>query len=62
MEPWTFFFGGSITIGSYLYFVVTQRELSPKTIYNQNVESKKRKNYQEFGFNLGKHERLLDKS
>jgi hypothetical protein len=60
MEPWTYFIGGFLTIGSYLYFVITQRELSPKTIYDQIIESKKRKNYKESGLDIDKFEELLD--
>lgn len=59
MEPWTYFIGGTLTLGSYLYFVVTKRELSPVTIYHQFVESKKQKNYREFGFDIVRYENLL---
>jgi hypothetical protein len=50
---------GRGTLGSYLCFVITKGELSPKAIYNQIVESKKKKTYQEFGFDLEKYERLM---
>ncbi|NVM57894.1 MAG: hypothetical protein HWN51_07230, partial [Desulfobacterales bacterium] len=60
MEPWTFFIvGGGGTLVSYLCFVITKGELTPKAIYNQIVESKKRKNYREFGFDLEKYEKLM---
>jgi AAA+ ATPase superfamily predicted ATPase len=59
MEPWTFFIGGGVTLGSYTYFVITQRELSPNAIYDQIVESKKRKIYQASGFDLERYERLV---
>jgi hypothetical protein len=59
MEPWTYFIGGIVTLGSYLYFVVTKRELSPSTIYHQVVESRKQKNYRESGFDMAKYESLL---
>jgi len=60
MEPWTYFIGGLLTIGGYVYFVVTQKEFSPRTIYDQVVESKKRKNYTQFGLDVDKIERLLE--
>jgi internalin A len=43
MEPWTYFIGGIPTLGSYIYFAIIQRELSPQAIYNQIIETKKRK-------------------
>ena len=58
MEPWTYFIGGGATLGSYIYFAIAQRELSPRAIYDQTVESKKRKNYQASGFDLEKYQRL----
>jgi len=59
MEPWTYFIGGTVTLGSYLYFVATKRELSPMTIYHQFIESRKQKNYREFGFDISMYENLL---
>jgi internalin A len=60
MEPWTFFIvGGGGTLVSYLCFVITKGELTPKAIYNQIVESKKKKNYQAFGFDVEKYEKLM---
>jgi len=58
-EPWTFFIGAIVPILSYIYFVVTQREISPKTIYDQIVELRKRKIYQQTGFDIAKYEELL---
>ena len=58
MEPWTYFIGGTITIGSYVYFAMTQKELSPRTIYEQVIESKKRKNYKEFGLDIERFNQL----
>jgi len=58
MEPWTYFIGGTLTIGSYVYFAVTQKELSPRTIYEQVIESKKRKNYKEFGLDIERFNQL----
>ena len=59
MEPWVWFIGGGGTLGSYVYFVITQNELSPGAIYDQIVESKKRKIYQASGFDLERYERLI---
>lgn len=59
MEPWTYFIGGTVTLGSYLYFAVTKREVSPVTIYDQIVESRKQKIYQDSGFNIAKYEKLI---
>jgi hypothetical protein len=59
MEPWVCFIGGGGTLGSYVYFVITQNELSPNAIYDQIVESKKRKIYQASGFDLKRYERLM---
>ncbi len=59
MEPWTYFVGGTVTLGSYLYFAVTKREVSPITIYDQIVESKKQKNYRDLGFDIVKYEKLI---
>lgn len=58
MEPWTYFIGGILTLGSYVYFAVTQKELSPRTIYEQVIESKKRKNYKEFGLDIERFNQL----
>ncbi len=32
MEPWTYFIGGAATLGSYAYFAITQKKLSPEAI------------------------------
>jgi internalin A len=58
MEPWTYLVGLLAVTGSYGYFAITQREFSPKAIYEQLVESKKLKNYASAGFDLEKYERL----
>ena len=58
MEPWTYFIGVGGTFISYAYFAVTQRQFSPKAIYDHIVDSKKRKNYQTSGFDLEKYEGL----
>lgn len=60
MEPWTYFIGFGATFGSYIYFAVTQRELSPRAIYDHFVELRKRKNYQTFGVDLEKYENLKE--
>jgi hypothetical protein len=59
MEPWTYFISLTASIGSYVYFVVTKREFSPIAIYNQIVESKKSKNYEDFGFDISRYEKLI---
>jgi hypothetical protein len=59
MEPWTYFIGGTATLGSYFYFIVTRREVSPKAIYSQIVESRKLRNYQNSGFDIVKYEKLI---
>jgi internalin A len=51
MEPWTYFVGIGAVIGSYAYFALTQQEFSPKAIYEQIVEKKKRELHQKFGLN-----------
>ena len=61
MEPWTYFIGGTVTLGGYLYFVATKKELSPMTIYHQLIESRKQRNYREFGFDIELYESLLAK-
>lgn len=60
LEPWTYFIGGLITLGIYTYFVVTQKEFSPKIIYDQVVENKIRKIYQKFGFDITKYKTLKE--
>jgi len=60
MEPWTFILGFGGPILGYAYFVVTQKEFSPKAIYEQVIESRKEKNYQTFGFDWEKHRRLKE--
>jgi internalin A len=59
MEPWTYLIGFIGTLGGYAYFAITQRELSPKAIYDRIVGRKQKKNYQEFGFDLQRYERLV---
>jgi internalin A len=58
MEPWTYGIGLLAIIGSYGYFAFTQRELSPKAIYEHMVERKKVKNYADANFDLDKYKRL----
>ena len=60
MEPWTYFIGGAATLGSYAYFAITQRELAPGAIYEQLLESRKKKNYLEAEFEETRYERLLE--
>ena len=54
MEPWTFFFCIALTVGSYIYFAISRKEASPKAIYDQIVEWKTRKNYQDFDLHIEK--------
>jgi len=58
MEPWTYLIGFLALVGSYGYFAITQRESSPKAIYEHLVESKKLKNYTNAGFDLEKYRKL----
>jgi len=58
MEPIIYFAGGGITVGSYLYFVITQKELSPRTIYSQIVQARRHRNYRVLGFDLQAFQRL----
>ncbi|HYY42928.1 MAG TPA: COR domain-containing protein, partial [Pyrinomonadaceae bacterium] len=62
MEPWTYFIGIGAFVGTYAYFAITQRELSPGAIYDQLVEMKKRKNYQLAGFDLDSYRRLTEQA
>lgn len=59
MEPWTYFIGGVAVIGTYGYFAITLKELSPLTIYHQLVEMKKTRSYRLSGFNLENYEKLM---
>jgi len=58
MEPWTYLIGVVAFTGSYGYFAVTQKELSPKAIYEHLVEKKKLKNYAGAGFDVEKYKKL----
>lgn len=58
MEPWTYFIAILGTLGTYAYFVVTNREWSLRAIYHQIVERNKKANYFNYGFNVEKFERL----
>ena len=59
MEPWTYFIGAALTLGAYAYFAVTLREPSLRGIYDHLVEMKKKRNYEAFGFDQKKYERLM---
>jgi internalin A len=59
LEPWTYLIGIITLIGTYGYFVFTQRELSPSIIYEHLIERKKTRNYAEAGFNLENYEQLM---
>ena len=58
MEPWAYFIEVVAILGSYAYFAIMQREFSPKAIYNQLLESRKKKNYLEAELDETSHERL----
>lgn len=49
MEPWTYAIGIPFVIVQYLYFAITQRELSPPLIYQQLLKNEKQKKYQHYG-------------
>lgn len=49
MEPWTYAIGIPILISQYLYFAVTQHELSPSVIYKRLLENERQKKYQHYG-------------
>lgn len=59
MEPWITFLGGGVTVLTYGYFAITQREWTPTGIYNHIVERKKKQNYLASGFDPEKYERLV---
>ena len=59
MEPWTYLISIVTLIGTYSYFVFTQREFSPRAIYEHLIERKKAKNYAEAGFNLENYKQLM---
>lgn len=54
----TYLIGSGIPLVTYLYFVATQRELSPVAIYEQLVERRKRHVYDLSGFDLAEYNRL----
>ena len=58
MEPWTYFIGLGFTLGSYLYFAITLKELSPIAFYKQNIEKNKQKNYCRISFDNKQYEEL----
>jgi hypothetical protein len=60
IEPWTYFIGLSLTVCSYAYFAITQKEISPKGIFDQIAQSKTEKIYQEYGFNSEKYTSFLE--
>ncbi|HWS99153.1 MAG TPA: COR domain-containing protein [Pyrinomonadaceae bacterium] len=62
MEPWTLLIGAFAILGAPSYFALTQRELSPKAIYEHIAEVKKMKNYRAAGFDLPKYQELSDRS
>ena len=62
IEPWAYFLGIGVTLGSYAYFAITEREFSPAAIYEQILETKKQKLYQEASFDLEQYERLTQLS
>jgi hypothetical protein len=59
MEPWTYFLGVGGTIGSYTYFAITQKDLSPRIIYQQISEINRRRVYKEFDLDLKEYDRLV---
>jgi internalin A len=58
MEPYTYYVGSAAILISYLYFAFSRREWSPAAIYNQILETRRLRNYEESGFNLKVFERL----
>jgi len=52
MAPFVSFIGSSSVIFGYVYFAVTKKELNPITIYKNNIESNKEKNYKKFEFDI----------
>ena len=52
MEPWVALLCGGATLGSYAYFAIMHQEFSPRAIYQQLLESKKRRSYSTFGLEL----------
>lgn len=50
MEPWVYFIGLGFTIGSYIYFYITNKEFSPIHIFEKIKASIRRRKYLKFGF------------
>jgi hypothetical protein len=50
MEPWTYIVGGLATVIGYLYLAFTQKEFTPKSIFLQLKESRKKRIYKKSGF------------
>ncbi|HMB92103.1 MAG TPA: COR domain-containing protein, partial [Rhodothermales bacterium] len=59
MEPWTYFLGIFSVFASYLYFAIRQKEVSPRAIYQQLVESRKQHNYE--AFDLEQYRQLVER-
>ena len=62
LEPAISFISIILGLVGYLYFVLTQREINPRIIYSNIVESKKRKIYQAVGFDSEQYEHLMKHS
>lgn len=62
MEPWTYFVSVAAALGSYGYFAVTNKELSPGAIYEQLIQSNKLKLYSDSGFDVTKYEGLCNET
>ena len=60
MEPWTYLIGIGASVGGYLYFAVTNREISPKEILDHMIETKRMKIYKEAGFDIQEYQSLLE--
>lgn len=60
MEPWAYFLGVGVTLASYAYFAITEREFSLSGIYEHMLHSKKLALYEEASFDLQEYERLAE--
>jgi len=52
MEPWTYVIGIPILLIEYLYFALTQQQLSPQAIYEQLLKTEKQKKYRHYGLEV----------